>query len=537
MHNYKKHSNKKFILDSNCDIMFVMEKLVRCKEKPALYRVFKYRYTVAICTLSLLLVLATGCDNTVSLVNTPTPVPTNTIIPVSTPNIEVMNSSILDTDTSANATPNFNEEYEILAVSGNSGANIENGGLSTSDAHRIYYIDNGIWSMAKDGTDSILITDMQNIACLNNVNNHIYFLSAHDGSIYRVPKEENSTPEFLRITGASNLVVVGDYLYYSYTIGENANSLIYKSPLNGTGQECLYIMATNIYPDGAYFYYNNLEDNSSLWRYDTIEVQVVKISDDKATQINIIDKKIYYISEDSDYNVVCIDRNGLNPIVVVTQACTDLNIIKNYLIYRTVSTGYIQSYNLKTGEKVSLVKYDELFSLGATDSMMFFQSSPAKGYDLETYIYNMSTSKTNKSIPQKVHAYIKDIRLRDLTFDYDVVDFFTGQEAIEQYSAYNSTTISESTEAISSDDGAYYIYNRNMAWIRGQSLEWTSVTLMRKPTSINNNTPYTASLEEIKSLYDSNQSIRGKLVFELTIVDKKVVSIDEAYYTINNNQR
>ena len=82
---------------------------------------------------------------------------------------------------------------------------------------------------------------MQNITCLNDVGEYIYFLSTHDGSIYRVEKHENSTPEFLAITGASNLVVIDDHMYYCSTVGENSTGYIYKSPLQGIAQECLFL--------------------------------------------------------------------------------------------------------------------------------------------------------------------------------------------------------------------------------------------------------------------------------------------------------
>jgi len=167
--------------------------------------------------------------------------------------------------------------------------------------------------------------------------------------------------------------------------------------------------------------------------------------------------------------------------------------------------------------------------------MIFFQSCPANGLEPETYIYNITTSKINKSLPQKIYAFIKDIDMDNLTFEYDRVYFYEGDEALKQYSAYNSTTIKAAEDAIKTEDGTYYIYNNQQAWNRCQSLEWTNITLIRRPTSLGKNTPYTASLEQIEALFENYPSLEGKLLFELTIRDNKVTEIYEVYYTLEKN--
>ncbi len=477
----------------------------------------------------------TGCLSSASLANTPTPAPSAVPAATYTPAADLITSANSSASAAGNATPSYDETYPVPENIGNSGANIENGGLSASDSSNIYYIDSGIWSISKISGEKEQITDMQNISCLNKTQNYLYFLSSHDGSIYRVEKQPNSIPEYLGITGAGNLIIVGEYMYYSLTIGENATHYVYKSPLKGIVQECLFIKASYISPDGAYFYFNNLEDEGTLWRYDTISSQIVKIINDSASQINVIDEKIYYISQNSDYNVVCVDRSGLNQIVVVTQGCTDLNIIQNYLIYRTIDTGYIQSYNIKTGENVTLVSYGDLFALSATETKLFFQSCPADGFEPETYIYDISTSQLNKSLPRVIYAFIRDIDLDSMTFDYDSVNFYTDEEALNQYAAYNTTSVETAREALKTDDGTFYIYNKNEAWVKVIYMDWSNITLIRRLDSLENDTPYTTSLSSLQSLFDTYPYLEGKLLFEITILDKKVIEINEVYYTINTN--
>ena len=512
-----------------------MRKIEKQKSQEDFYKNHSLVYIKLITLILAAFLLLSGCSSPVTIVNSPTPIPSSTPTPTTPPVIDALNSPNISSATSSNTSPAFDETYPIPDIIGNTGANIETGGLSTWDNNKIYYIDNGIFSMSKNGENAVMITDMQNISCLNNVGDYIYFISTHDGAIYRVKKATDAVPEFLNITGASNLMVIDSYMYYCSTVEESATNYVYRSPLQGIAQECLFIKADFIAPDGSYFYFNNLEDNGSLWRYDTILSQAVKISSDKASQINIIDGKLYYISENLNYNVVCIDRNGLNQVTVVTQGCTDLNNLQNYLIYRTIDTGYIQSYNLKTGETVALISYGSLFSLSTSGSMIFFQSCPADGMEPETFIYNIATSKMNKSLPQKIYVFIKNIDLDTLTFDYDKVNFYEGEDAIAQYAAYNSTTADAARDALQTDDGIYYIYNKQQAWIRCQSSEWTNITLIRRFTSLANSTPYTSSLEQISELYKSYPNLEGKLLFEITLVDKKAVEIHEVYYTINTN--
>ena len=515
--------------------MYSMRKSEHDKFIEIFYISFNLKYIFLFMLIILVSAVFSGCVSTVQLMNTPTPLPTATPVSTASPAPASLASPDLQSATSSNAAPVYNEDYPAPEIIGNSGANIENGGLSTSDRNKIYYIDNGIWSMSKDGTNQSLITDMQNISCLNNAGDYIYFLSSHDGTIYRVEKEANSVPEPLNITGAANLIVIDNYMYYCASAGNDTTLYIHKSPLYGNIQECLFIAASSITPDGVYLYFNNTEDNDSLWRYDTFSSQVVKISNDKASQINIIDDKLYYISQDSDYNVVCVDRQGLNQVVVVTNGCTDLNIINDYLIYRTIDTGYIQSYNIKTGQTVPLVSYGKLFSLSVTDNMIFFQGCPADGFEPETYFYNIVTSKLSKSLPQIIYAVVKYVDADTLTFDYDRVDFYIGEEAVQKYSAYNNSSIEKAQKATETEEGYFYIYNKQVAWIRGQAHDWSSITLIRRSTSLSNNTPYTASLNDLNALFDNNPKLEGKLLFELTIIDKKVVEMNEIYYAIETN--
>ena len=185
----------------------------------------------------------TGCLSSASLANTPTPAPSAVPAATYTPAADLITSANSSASAAGNATPSYDETYPVPENIGNSGANIENGGLSASDSSNIYYIDSGIWSISKISGEKEQITDMQNISCLNKTQNYLYFLSSHDGSIYRVEKQPNSIPEYLGITGAGNLIIVGEYMYYSLTIGENATHYVYKSPLKGIVQECLFIKA------------------------------------------------------------------------------------------------------------------------------------------------------------------------------------------------------------------------------------------------------------------------------------------------------
>ena len=50
-----------------------------------------------------------------------------------------------------------------------------------------------------------------------------------------------------------------------------------------------------------------------------------------------------------------------------------------------------------------------------------------------------------------------------------------------------------------------------------------------------NGTPYTANLTDIQTLFDLYPGLQGKLLFEITILDKKAVEINEVYYTITTD--
>ena len=122
-----------------------------------------------------------------------------------------------------------------------------------------------------------------------------------------------------------------------------------------------------------------------------------------------------------------------------------------------------------------------------------------------------------------------------MTFDYDSVNFYTDEEALNQYAAYNTTSVETAREALKTDDGTFYIYNKNEAWVKVIYMDWSNITLIRRLDSLENDTPYTTSLSSLQSLFDTYPYLEGKLLFEITILDKKVIEINEVYYTINTN--
>ncbi len=212
---------------------------------------------------------------------TPTPIPEST--PNVTPSITAKSSNNLSAGAEVTDDKEYNYNYPVPDIIGNTGANINNGGICVYDDNRVYYIDQGIYSMTTDGLDVVQILDMQYISCLNSVGDYLYFISNHDGGIYRVRKEENAQAESLLIVGAKSLVVIDDSLYYSSSEHENTTNMIYRTQVGGTNQECLFFNANQLYPDNNYIYFDNVNDENKLYRFDTISGEIVKITDDKAS--------------------------------------------------------------------------------------------------------------------------------------------------------------------------------------------------------------------------------------------------------------
>ena len=467
--------------------------------------------------------LLIGCTETASIINTPTPMPSQPLVvttaprPQSTPMITA--ASFVE----------YNSSYPTPSIIGNIGSNIENGGLSVYSDKRIYYVNEGLWRMTRDGVNEQQLSPMQYLAFLNDVNEYIYYVSAHDLYVYRVLKDGSSPEEQLPVYGAYDLLVLGDYMYYRSAGGDQNDYCIFRCDLNGNNIENLGFKSSSICPDGVYIYFSNLEDDGKLYRFNTITSELVKLRSDKAIQINIIDDMIYYIDANDGYKVVRIERTGSGRNVIIDEACTSLNHERSKLLYTSTSDNFLKSFEIDTEEIENLFELKDIRSINVADKWIFFESYTEQGLDANLYRYNIKTKTMYPKLPKIEYAYIDHIDMSDLIAWVDFVEYYTGDEAAKQYALDNEISLEKAQGEIQNCDETYYIHNPKERLVDLSLDEWAPTTLVAGCNGNGELDLYTSTIEGLNEVLQSSEGADKRLLFKLSVIDDKIVGVEEIY--------
>lgn len=467
-----------------------------------------------------------GCKNEIKISNTPTPVPE-----ITKNNSPAATHTPTPSALSTNAFVGFDSSYEIPEIIGNKGSNIENGGLSVLSDKRIYHINDGLYRMTREGQDEICLTDMTNIAYINDVGEYIYFISTHDSYIYRILKDGSKEAEQLPISNAYELLVIGDYMYYWNVDSKH----IFKASLEGTTTEDLGFSGTNLCPDGAYLYFANVDDDLKLYRFNTVNGQIVKLRSDKARQINVVDSLIYYIDVEANNTIVSIERTGAGKKTVVDEACISLNNIDDILVFVTQEEPTLKALNTKNSEIKELLKNDLINGLNTAGNWIFFETYSPETLEAVSYKYDLVNMKIYPDLPAAEHIHIKNIEIKDegIIITTDKVEYYEGDEAIKQYALDNDISVDDAKSKLSSE-AVFYIRNKVETWTPYPCDQWAAIIMVTRFDNIYDNSEYDLDLETLYDMFVKNKEMMNKLLFEIVLIDNRIKSIKEIYCPIDD---
>jgi len=175
----------------------------------------------------------------------------------------------------------------------------------------IYYRDSGnknnIYKVKTDGTGKKKLNkdNSQNV-CVSG--DWIYYANNSDGGkIYRVTTDGKSKKKICDAANASNVIVDGDYVYFSTVQG------IFKLKSDGSGkvQTLIGDSASNLNISDGYIYYTNemYDKDGSLYRMKTNGTGVKRLTNERASDINIAGKWIFCMYA-NDYYRMNLDGSG-----------------------------------------------------------------------------------------------------------------------------------------------------------------------------------------------------------------------------------
>lgn len=234
-------------------------------------------------------------------------------------------------------------------VNGNTAGNLYNGGTFCEFDGTIYFSnpsDAGkFYSMDSTGGNLKKLAD--DIPTYINVDeNYIYYIRNNPGdsidfdytALYRnglVRMDHNGKHTVTLDTEPSlYAALLGNYIYYLHYSVEEASTL-YKVRIDGKEQkkvmdEAVFTCST----DGAYFYYNGMETDGDIHKFDTIVDTHITVYEGNCYQPVVMGNDVYYIDGNSDYSIVHTNLEYDSPVYITKDSVESYNVYGSYIYYQ-----------------------------------------------------------------------------------------------------------------------------------------------------------------------------------------------------------
>lgn len=247
-----------------------------------------------------------------------------------------------------------NQGYKsgIPSEYGNSFINISEGGLMVADNDYIYYTKPSdkykIYRMNHNMEESEMICDVQAFY-LNYKDGALYFGGAKKGH-RQLFKLDLETLEYEKL----------------------CNQSVYEPKLVGNS-----------------IFYEDIDDDYSLWRYDIDSDSTVKICDGIVFYCCIGEEWIYYLDTWDDYKAYKIDFNGGNKTLLYDGVPSRELCLSDGILYRSVRDGGICAEKLSTGEEWTISDVNAR-SLNVGNNAIYYSD-----VDNGKYLYKMDLNGDN----------------------------------------------------------------------------------------------------------------------------------------------
>lgn len=295
---------------------------------------------------------------------------------------------------------------------GNSGGNLNNMGMFREDDGIVYFCNpydgDRLYSMNIDGSNKQRLLDVP-VSYINSAGNYVYFyqkdsaenvvfgLTGNMHGIYRLKKGSKKTPECLDRSVSGIISLIDNAIYYQHYNNEEGMTL-YRAQIDDSMKEqvspaiinpsCVYdgniyypdmdnafylsifdtasltsntVLAERVYNlvcEDGYFYYMNVSDNYSLYRYSISEDTSQKLTNDRVDSFNVYGNYIYYQKNDTQKpQLMRITVDGASPEVVAEGNYTNINITSAYTYFQEFGKS-LPLYQTPTSGAVNVTEFN-----------------------------------------------------------------------------------------------------------------------------------------------------------------------------------
>lgn len=275
-------------------------------------------------------------------------------------------------------------------VNGNTAGNLYNGGLfcehngtiyfsNPSDGGRLYSMDSNGQNLKKLSNDIatyINADDNYVYYIRNNAGESIsyHFFSMHRNALVRIDHDGKNIV-ILDTQPSLYASLLGNYIFYIHYDEENASTL-YKVRIDGEEQK--QVFSKPVYTcnaSGQYFYYNGMDTDGSIHRFDTKNDTTTTIYEGNCFQPIVNDgNDMYYIDGSSDYAIVHTNITFNNPTYLTKDSVDAYNVYGSYIYYqRFDKEGSALCMIKKDGSEFRIIKEGDFCDIHVTSYYVFFR--------------------------------------------------------------------------------------------------------------------------------------------------------------------
>lgn len=242
-------------------------------------------------------------------------------------------------------------------VNGNTAGNLYNAGLFCESNGTVFFAnpddDGRLYAMDADGQNLRKLCN-DTVMYINADSNYVYYVRDNTEHFQSTTSDTPSFPYFSfnnnslcridRVGGKCTILdedpciyasLIGNYIYYLHYDTKTATTL-YKIKIDGTEKTKLsdtYVFTCST--DGPYFFYNGMESDGYIYRYDTTTDSAVMIYPHNAYKPTVsADGNAYYLDVDHNNTLVHVDIASDNPITLTTESIDLYNVYGSTVFYQ-----------------------------------------------------------------------------------------------------------------------------------------------------------------------------------------------------------
>ena len=408
----------------------------------------------------------------------------------------------------------------------NQGSNTENNGLAAEDDGTIYYLNAGLNSMSLSGYHQKRLSDRNDILYINSYENYVYYVSVNDYGVYRLDKDTLGEPESLNISGVYSMSVIGDHIYYQNAIGEHSDNYVYRTDMDGTDPENLMIKSSAFLSDGETIYFANAEDENKLYSLNTCTGEIEQLSNNQASQINVMDGSIYYINKTTKH-ITKLDTQTDESTVLSEENFSYLNISEKLLVFYSEETGTLGTMHPDGSEMAPILEYNDVNALNVAGGWIFFESFE-NTFEDKVFWLKIDGTELSGELPVSSLAKIIDYDPEEKVVLCDFVRYFEGEEALSEYINDNSVSERKAQEALD-EAGGVYIQNNNPKVMEYKLSDLTGIDLNINADASYSAEGYKANVSAFEELYSKDPLLILNQLYYITAYEGQLIKISQLY--------